>query len=152
MSEISKNEEFEIVRNNLTSITALRKFINAQETEWVETFFEKIEVLIIEKREEIELQKLEAEEKAKNRQAAIEYLKEKFGIDDITDLMDESENSGKKRKKRATRPSVIKYRFTDKEGVEHSWTGQGRHPKALKELMNEGHSLEEYLVEKGEQQ
>ncbi|MFQ2553401.1 H-NS family nucleoid-associated regulatory protein [Aeromonas caviae] len=45
--------------------------------------------------------------------------------------------------KRAPRPP--KYRYTD-NGEEHTWTGQGRTPKALAAMLEQGRQLEEFLI------
>ncbi|ADN75188.1 histone family protein nucleoid-structuring protein H-NS [Ferrimonas balearica DSM 9799] len=47
------------------------------------------------------------------------------------------------RKKRAPRPP--KYEITV-DGEHITWTGQGRTPKAIKEKLDAGHSLEEFLI------
>ena len=39
-----------------------------------------------------------------------------------------------------------KYRFTDENGQERTWSGQGARPRALQKLLNEGHSLESFLI------
>ena len=46
--------------------------------------------------------------------------------------------------KRAPRPA--KYKFTDENGEEKTWTGQGRTPAALKKLLDEGKSLDDFLI------
>lgn len=45
--------------------------------------------------------------------------------------------------KRAPRPP--KYRYMD-NGEERTWTGQGRTPKALAALLEQGHQLDEFLI------
>lgn len=45
--------------------------------------------------------------------------------------------------KRAPRPP--KYRYMD-NGEEHTWTGQGRTPKALAAMLEQGRQLEEFLI------
>lgn len=48
------------------------------------------------------------------------------------------------KKPRVTRPA--KYKFTDENGEEKTWTGQGRTPSALKKALDEGANLDDYLI------
>lgn len=41
-----------------------------------------------------------------------------------------------------------KYAFTVEEGEEQTWTGRGRMPLALKELIEKGEELESFLIKK----
>lgn len=45
--------------------------------------------------------------------------------------------------KRAPRPPKYKYM---EDGQEKTWTGQGRTPKALATLLEQGHQLDEFLI------
>ncbi|MWL74780.1 H-NS histone family protein, partial [Escherichia coli] len=47
----------------------------------------------------------------------------------------------KKRKVRAP-----KYRFTDADGQEKTWTGQGRTPKPISVALANGKSLDDFLI------
>lgn len=42
-------------------------------------------------------------------------------------------------------PRAPKYRYMD-NGEERTWTGQGRTPKALATLLEQGHQLDEFLI------
>lgn len=52
----------------------------------------------------------------------------------------EAEKTGK----RAQRPA--KYRFIDENGEEKTWTGQGRQPVAIRKALEEGKSLDDFLI------
>ncbi len=47
-------------------------------------------------------------------------------------------------KKRKARPA--KYRFTDRRGVTKTWTGQGRMPKVIVRALQQGKSLDDFLI------
>lgn len=48
------------------------------------------------------------------------------------------------KKLRAVRPA--KYKFTDENGEEKTWTGQGRTPSALKKALDDGANLDDFLI------
>ncbi|WP_313685399.1 H-NS family nucleoid-associated regulatory protein, partial [Pantoea sp.] len=39
-----------------------------------------------------------------------------------------------------------KYSYTDENGEEKSWTGQGRTPAAIKKALDAGKSLDSFLI------
>lgn len=51
------------------------------------------------------------------------------------------------RRRKATRdPRPAKYRYTDKDGTEKTWTGQGRPPLALAQALASGKKIEDFLI------
>ncbi|TKB50825.1 H-NS histone family protein [Ferrimonas aestuarii] len=86
-----------------------------------------------------------AEEQAAQaeRIAKIEAIRKQLAEDGISvDELNALEGSAP-RKKRAPRPP--KYMIVV-DGEEITWTGQGRTPKAIKEQLDQGRSLEEFLI------
>lgn len=62
----------------------------------------------------------------------------------VDDLLAARELKKEPKQKRVVPP---KYRYTDLNGQEHTWTGQGKLPTALKELMElEEHDKEFYRI------
>ncbi|GBP03565.1 DNA-binding protein H-NS [Eumeta japonica] len=51
---------------------------------------------------------------------------------------------GIREKKRAKRPA--KYRYTDENGQVREWTGQGRTPSVIKAAIENGQSLDDFLL------
>lgn len=51
--------------------------------------------------------------------------------------------AGREGTKRAPRPPKYKYM---ENGAERTWTGQGRTPKTLAALLEQGHQLDEFLI------
>ncbi len=96
--------------------------------------------------------KSEIEEEVKAQEAAIQKKQE--GIEQIKNIMntygitieDLSKTVGSEtsRKVRSMSP---KYRYVDLDGVERTWTGQGKLPNALKQLLaSNGKSKEDYRI------
>ncbi len=51
----------------------------------------------------------------------------------------------KPKSKRAVRPA--KYKYIDVDGLEKTWTGQGRTPKAIKDLLDSGEkTMDDFLI------
>ncbi|WP_108653098.1 H-NS family histone-like protein [Dongshaea marina] len=102
----------------------------------------------LEKLQDVVKQRQEAEasvraERAARQQKINEYLEmmEADGIN-LAELTGITEEAPKK--KRAPRPA--KYRYQDENGQEKTWTGQGRKPAPIQQAMNEGRSLDEFLI------
>lgn len=148
MTELTREEEYEIVSKHLASITTLRKFAQTKDFEWLEDVKEKLDALLGEAREEYELKKLEAEELEQKRQRILQQINETgLDLNLLFEPITVSSLTGKKAKtkKGARKP---KYRFTDENGNTVEWSGNGRSPSALKKLLDEGHSLDEFLIDK----
>jgi DNA-binding protein H-NS len=95
---------------------------------------------VIEKKKQLEAeQQKEAEKKKAVRDAILKQMQE-AGLD-INDLEGSSVSAGK----RAGQKRPIKYRYTDKDGNQHTWTGIGRTPKVFAKLKQQG-QLEKYSV------
>ncbi|MBY5990684.1 H-NS family nucleoid-associated regulatory protein [Ferrimonas balearica] len=100
---------------------------------------EKMQKIAEEREEEL------AEEKAANaeRIAKIEAIRKQLAEDGIS--LDELNvaTEAAPRKKRAPRPP--KYEIMV-DGERITWTGQGRTPKAIKEQLDAGRTLEDFLI------
>ncbi len=91
-------------------------------------------------------------DEAKNMAAEMERMEklEKYRDMLIKDGIDPEElmaslGGQKPKSKRAARPA--KYKYIDIDGLEKTWTGQGRTPKAIKDLLDAGKkSMEDFLI------
>ncbi len=63
---------------------------------------------------------------------------------DLSELTAADNTAGKTRAKRAPRPA--KYQYTDENGEAKSWTGQGRTPAVIKQALDAGKKLEDFLI------
>jgi histone family protein nucleoid-structuring protein H-NS len=133
---MTKSEEFNLVGKYLSNIVALRSFSKAKDLAFLEKACENLSTIIQEKKEMIELERMELEEREKNRQAILKELEERGWT--IQDLLD---SKGNKRKQ-----AEYKYSYTDEQGNTKYWTGKGRTPVFLKAKLEAGESLEQYLI------
>lgn len=110
----------------------------------------------IEKLEEYQLKLTEVLEKriAEEEEVRLANAEKLQSIDEIKALIAEKgldlddfvgfEQPAKSKSKRAPRPA--KYKYTDNEGQERTWTGQGRTPKAIQEKLDQGLALESFEI------
>ncbi|MFM4982625.1 H-NS family nucleoid-associated regulatory protein [Aeromonas veronii] len=121
----------------LLNIRSLRAAMRELSLEQVKEAHEKIESIYLERLEQAEKEQA-ANAERQQKLAKFQTLMDKAGIDpaELLAAID-------KKAKRAPRPP--KYRYV-KNGVEHTWTGQGRTPKFLAEQLEQGRQLDEFLV------
>ena len=103
--------------------------------------FEKLKAIHQERTEEAARQQRHLAEK----NAKIEEIKELLAaeglqIQDLVQLDD-----GIKQSSRAPRPA--KYKYRDIDGIEKTWTGQGRTPKVISDALNNGKTLGDFLID-----
>jgi DNA-binding protein H-NS len=78
---------------------------------------------------------------AQRRHEALEQLKQQiavlgFNVDDLVP-----------KKKRGSGSAPVKYR--DPDVADNVWSGRGKHPAWLRDKLEQGHTLEEFLVASG---
>lgn len=88
-------------------------------------------------------------EEQKERQvklAEFQAMLQQAGIDP-SELLGDGESKGAKESaaKRTRAPRPAKYKYTE-DGVEKTWTGQGRMPKAIAKVVEGGTVLESFLI------
>lgn len=126
------------VLNNIRTLRAQSRELSLTD---LEEILEKFSVVVAERKEEVETEAAQTREKEEKLSKYREML--------IADGIDPGEllgamEGGKKRAKRAPRPA--KYKYTDENGEQKSWTGQGRTPAAIKKLLDQGKKLEDFLI------
>lgn len=126
------------VLNNIRTLRAQAREVAIND---LEEILEKLTIVVAERREEIEAEDALNREKAEKLSKYRELLAAE-GIDP-SELLGTTEPT-KKRAKRAPRPA--KYQYTDENGEQKSWTGQGRTPAAIKKALDEGKSLDTFLI------
>ncbi len=86
----------------------------------------------------------------RERQAAIRRIREEMDRlhlrpDDLNDIRSEAEFLGEHRKARIRMP--VRFRYTDLEGEVREWSGQGKLPNPLRELLRvRGGTKEDYRI------
>ncbi|OCQ43101.1 transcriptional regulator [Aeromonas veronii] len=106
---------------------------------------EKLDMLFKE-REEVELKVMQEQEERQAKLAEFQAMLEQAGIDP-SELLGAGEGKGAKETaaKRVRAPRPAKYKYTE-DGVEKTWTGQGRMPKAIAHAVEGGAALESFLI------
>lgn len=131
------NDAFKILKN----IRTLRVKARELSLKDLEEFLDKLTIVIIERREEAKLE----ENRRREKQEKLTKYKEMMlaeGID-IKELLSSVDNVNE-RVKRSPRPA--KYFYFNKNGEKKFWTGQGRTPVTIKQALEQGKKLEEFLI------
>ena len=136
-------EEYEIVKHVLGNLRSLRAFARECDFEWLEEADSKLKAVIDERRSEYEQEQKQIEELESKRQEAIAMLA-KMGLTP-DDLVSGIQVPSVKSKKTSKEP---KYIYTDENGEEKTWAGVGRKPKPIQAALDEGRSLDEFLISK----
>lgn len=138
---MTKQDEFNVVTKYFNNFASLRAFSKDKELSFLEKAEKNLAQIIKDRKEAIELEKMEQEERERERKALIEKIEAEGWS--IKDLLNESGKSSK----RATSKAKNKYTFLDEQGNIQYWTGRGRMPAALKAKIDAGESLESFLIE-----
>lgn len=146
MSDTAANNE---IRRTLSNIRLLRVFARETEFDLLLDMYEKLGVVIEERREDAER---EAKERAEREQKRLDLLQLIAG-EGFTpeELLGQIEGQGKSKKRSKTPKAAPKYQFTE-DGVTKTWTGKGRKPKPIEEALAAGRDLDEFLIAKGSSQ
>ncbi|MFM5153205.1 H-NS family histone-like protein [Aeromonas hydrophila] len=125
----------------LLNIRSLRAAMRELSLEQVKEAHEKIEAIYLDR---LELAEKEQAANAERQQKLAEFqaMLAQAGIDP-TELVGSAPAATATKAKRAPRPP--KYRYVE-NGVEKTWTGQGRTPKFLAEQLEQGRQLGEFLI------
>ncbi|OOH91087.1 DNA-binding protein H-NS-like protein [Pasteurellaceae bacterium 15-036681] len=130
------------VLRTLANIRSLRALARECSLEQLEGLLEKVTLVVQEKREEVQAQKLAEEKRLEGLNKYKELLaQDGISIEELALLL-----SGETiaRKKRDARPA--KYKFIDVNGNEKTWTGQGRTPREIQQALNEGKTLADFAI------
>ncbi len=102
--------------------------------------------MVFKEREEVELKLMQEQEERQAKLAEFQAMLEQAGIDP-NELLDAGESKGAKETaaKRTRAPRPAKYKYTE-DGVEKTWTGQGRMPKAIAKAVEGGTALDSFLI------
>ena len=125
----------------LLNIRSLRAVCRDLTLEQLEEGLEKLSAIVDERRQDESAERQAREEHQKKIAEYAEMLKA-AGIDPA-ELVNTVVPENTKVSKRAPRPA--KYRYLD-NGVEKTWTGQGRTPKPIAQALAEGKSLDDFLI------
>lgn len=135
------SEFIKVILNQRSLRASLRELTFEQLTEAKE----KLDV-VFKEREDVELKLMQEQEERQAKLAEFQAMLEQAGIDP-NELLGAGESKGAKetaaKQNRAPRPA--KYKYTE-DGVEKTWTGQGRMPKAIAKAVEGGTALDNFLI------
>ncbi len=132
--------ELEKTLLNIRSLRALlRELTNAE----LEEAYSKFKTVVEERRLEEEAIRAEQIKKEDKLADIARQIKEQ-GLDVYELLSALSSTTPKKKGKRKPRPA--KYKYIDTNGVEKTWTGQGRTPLVIQKALDEGKKLLDFAL------
>ncbi|CAI2291996.1 H-NS family histone-like protein [Vibrio parahaemolyticus] len=132
--------ELEKTLLNIRSLRALlRELTNAE----LEEAYSKFKTVVEERRLEEEAIRVEQIKKEEKLADIAKQIKEQ-GLDVYELLSALSSTTPKKKGKRKPRPA--KYKYIDTNGVEKTWTGQGRTPLVIQKALDEGKKLLDFAL------
>lgn len=137
MSELTKT---------LLNIRSLRAFSRELTLEQLEEALDKLKLVVEERTEQEAKEQAEAaEQKAKLDAIATQISSEGIDIEALISALS-GQNKAKPVAKRTPRPA--KYEYIDASGERKTWTGQGRTPSAIQEELDQGKTLEDFIIAK----
>ncbi|EFM18131.1 MULTISPECIES: H-NS family nucleoid-associated regulatory protein [Pantoea] len=128
--------------SSLNNIRTMRAEARNMTLDLLAELHQKLETVVNERREEESAREAEARKKAEKLAFYQELLMEE-GINPL-ELVNSASPLVTGKKKRAKRPA--KYRYNDENGQVRYWTGQGRTPSAIKTAIENGQSLDDFLI------
>ncbi|HCH6454533.1 TPA: H-NS histone family protein [Vibrio parahaemolyticus] len=132
--------ELEKTLLNIRNLRALlRELTNAE----LEEAYSKFKTVVEERRLEEEAIRVEQIKKEEKLADIAKQIKEQ-GLDVYELLSALSSTTPKKKGKRKPRPA--KYKYIDTNGVEKTWTGQGRTPLVIQKALDEGKKLLDFAL------
>ncbi|EGR3456424.1 transcriptional regulator [Vibrio parahaemolyticus] len=132
--------ELEKTLLNIRSLRALlRELTNAE----LDEAYSKFKTVVEERRLEEEAIRAEQIKKEEKLADIARQIKEQ-GLDVYELLSALSSTTPKKKGKRKPRPA--KYKYIDTNGVEKTWTGQGRTPLVIQKALDEGKKLLDFAL------
>lgn len=126
----------------LMNVRSLRAALRELSLEQIKEAHEKIELIYLERLGQAEKEQA-AQAEHLNKLSKFQAMLADAGIDPAELVGSTPAAATAAKAKRAPRPP--KYCYVE-NGVERTWTGQGRTPKALAEQLEQGRQLDEFLI------
>ncbi len=132
-----------VLEKILFNTRSLRVFSRDLTLDQLEEAHSKLTTIVEERREEEEALRAEQAEKEAKLATIAKQIKEQ-GID-VNELV--SALSSKKVKSKGKRQArSAKYKYVDDNGVEKTWTGQGRTPSVIQKALDGGKTLDYFAL------
>ncbi|MFW0767312.1 DNA-binding protein StpA [Trabulsiella odontotermitis] len=131
-----------LILQKLNNIRSLRAMAREFSIDVLEDMLEKLRIVTEEKRADEQEMRQERVQQQEKINAWLELIK----ADGLSpeELLKGNSTPSQGPAKRKARPA--KYRFTDTNGEEKTWTGQGRTPKPIAHALANGKSLDDFLI------
>ncbi|KAE9539044.1 H-NS histone family protein [Ursidibacter maritimus] len=131
------------VLKTLSNIRSLRVLAREVTLEQLEGLLGKLTIVVEEKREVVKAEEAEVAKRLESLNKYRELLaQDGISAEELALLLGSSTES-KKREPRTPRPA--KYKYVD-NGVEKTWTGQGRTPSVIQKALDAGKSLKDFEI------
>ncbi len=127
----------------LLNIRSLRAWSRDLELDQLEEGLSKLSVIVEERKNEIQAQQQEEIDKQAKLEAIRKQIDE-MGLDSSL-VIDALANTGGKKAKSKRKPKEPKYTYLDGNEVRY-WTGQGRTPTIIQRALDEGKSMDDFLI------
>lgn len=137
--KMKKNRDFDMVLKYLLNENLLKNVLKGSELDTLEKVKATLSTVCGNLKDELELQRIEAEEREQKRLELIAAIEAQgFSLNELI----------KTKKSPTKKPN--KYVFFNEKGEKTYWSGMGKMPKALKEQVENGRDLESFLIVKQE--
>ncbi|MCG6230236.1 H-NS family nucleoid-associated regulatory protein [Vibrio furnissii] len=138
MSELTKT---------LLNIRSLRAFSRELSFEQLEEALEKLTIVVSERKIQEEQEAAERQEQEKKLKAIADQIaSDGLDVNAVIQALAGQSIVTKPKQKRAPKPP--KYEYLDDEGEVKTWTGQGRTPSPIQKQLDQGKTLDEFLIKK----
>lgn len=134
------------IRKVLSNIRSLRTFVRENDFEMLEESHSKLGAALEERRQEYEAEKTQLVEREKKRLELIRQVEE-AGFDITTLAIPVTTGKKKKKSKSSWTVGEPKYQFTEQGEIKY-WNGIGRQPNPIKQAIEAGQSLDDFLIKK----
>lgn len=139
---MSENDTYTKVRGLLSNIRSVRAFARETDFDLLVEMQEKLNIVIDERREDAEREKKERAERETKRLELLQLIQSE-GFDPSELLGIESGGSSKKSKTGVKRAPKYQY---EQDGAMHYWSGVGRKPRPIQDALDQGKSLDSFLI------
>lgn len=143
MSDDQK-EPYGELKSTLSNQRSIRAFVRASDFDWLLEVQEKLAAAIEERRDEVQVEKRQLEEREKQRQELLELIASQ-GFDVASLLTPADQQPATKGKRKPSVNRKPKYQYHE-NGELKFWAGVGRKPKPIQAAVESGESLESFLI------
>ncbi|ELI5720946.1 H-NS histone family protein [Vibrio fluvialis] len=136
MSEVTKT---------LLNIRSLRAYSREISLEQLEEALDKLTIVVGERKiQEEEEAAARKEQEQKLKAIADQIASDGLDINAVIQALAGQSIGNKPKQKRAPKPP--KYKYIDDQGEEKTWTGQGRTPSPIQKQLDQGKSIDDFLI------